>query len=81
MKPEHVEAIAIALYEIDRQKGQRTFRWYAGAESKRERYRAKARALLADENFKRLAARLEERYRHTGQVVYKTGLAPTSTRH
>ncbi len=51
MSKDQIERIAIQLYELDRQKGLRSHRWSVGSEAKRERYRAKARALLASEDF------------------------------
>ena len=47
MTENQIETIAIQLYELDRQKGLRSHRWAVGSEAKRERYRTKARALLA----------------------------------
>ena len=59
MTEDQIETIAIQLYELDHQRGLRTHRWAVGSEAKRERYRAKARTLLAGEDFARVAARLE----------------------
>ena len=59
MTEDQIERIAVTLYELDRQKGLRTHRWSVGTEVKRERYRAKARTLLADEDFTCVVARLE----------------------
>ena len=59
MTKDQIEHIAQTLYELDRQKGLRSHRWSVGSEAKRERYRVRARALLASEDFARVAARLE----------------------
>ena len=69
MTSTEIEIIAKALYELDRQKGLRLHRWHVGAETKRERYRARARALLTGEDFAGVVARLEHRYWRTGHLV------------
>ena len=69
MTSEEVERIAQTLYELDRQKGLRSHRWSVGSETKREHYRAKARTLLAGENFTCVAARLENQHWRTGQLI------------
>ncbi len=90
MTPEDVETIAQMLYELDReldrQRGIRTPRWDTDAETRRNRYRLRARRLLAVEDFASLIARLNRQYRRTGKSVYEAGgvfhPAPTSsTRH
>ncbi len=75
MTAEEVEIIAKALYELDRQKELQSHRWLAGAESKRDGYRLKARRLLTVESFARVIARLERRYRHIGDLIYRSGRA------
>ena len=62
MTEDQIERIAVTLYELDRQKGLRTHRWSVGSEAKRERYRARARALLAGKDFTCVVARLENQY-------------------
>ena len=69
MTEDQIERIAQTLYELDRQKDLRSHRWAVGSEAKRERYRARARALLAGKDFARLVARLEEQYRRTGYLI------------
>ena len=90
MTPEDVETIAQMLYELDReldrQKGVRALRWDTDAETKRNRYRLRARRLLAVEDFASLIARLNRQYRRTGKSVYETGgvfhpIPTSSTRH
>jgi hypothetical protein len=73
MKAEEVEIIAKALYELDRQKELQSHRWLAGAESKRDGYRLKARDLLAVESFARVIARLNRQCRHIGDLIYRPG--------
>jgi hypothetical protein len=55
---ERVEAIARQLHEIDRRQGLQWLRWAAGPEEKRERYRARAREMLAGEGFAAVIAKL-----------------------
>jgi hypothetical protein len=62
MTKDEIERIAIQLYELDRQKGLRSHRWSVGSETKRERYRARARTLLAGKDFTCVAARLENQH-------------------
>ena len=84
MTPKQIERIAVTLYELDRQKGLRSHRWAVGSEAKRERYRARARALLAGEDFMRLVARLDRQYLRTGQLIYEAGedyRSASDTRH
>ncbi len=69
MTEDQIEHIAIQLYELDRQKGLGSPRWSVGSNAKRERYRAKARTLLAGENFTCVAARLENQHWRTGQLI------------
>ena len=69
MTAEKVEIIAQRLYELDRQKGLRAHRWCVGSEAKRDKYRLRARALLASEDFACVIARLENQYWRTGQLV------------
>ena len=69
MTAEHVETIAQLLYELDRQKGLRSHRWLAGTEAKRDKYRLKARTLLAGEDFACVVARLENQYWRTGRLI------------
>ncbi len=71
MTEDQIERIAQTLYELDRQKGLRTHRWNVGSEAKRERYRARARALLASEDFACVMARLEHQYWHTGRLIQR----------
>ncbi len=77
MTLEDVETIAQMLYELDReldrQKGLRSHRWDTDAETKRNRYRLRARRLLAVEDFAHLVARLSRQYRRTGKPVYEAG--------
>ena len=73
MTAEEVETIAKALYELDRQKGLRSQRWHVGSEMKRDKYRLRAHTLLASEGFARVIARLENRYRRTGQAETRAG--------
>ncbi len=82
MTKDQIECIAIQLYELDRQKGLRTHRWSVGSEAKRERYRARTRVLLASEDFARIAARLENQYWRTGQLIRRHFRPiPTSSMH
>ena len=83
MTENQIEHIAVQLYELDRQKGLRSHRWSVGSEAKRECYRTKARALLASEDFTRLATRLENQYWHTGQLIRRhfRPIPTSSTRH
>jgi hypothetical protein len=83
MTSEEVERIAQTLYELDRQKGLRTHRWNVGAETKRKRYRARARTLLAGEDFACVTARLESQYRRAGQLIRQhfRPIPASSTRH
>ena len=83
MTEDQIETVAIQLYELDRQRGLRTHRWAVGSEAKRERYRAKARTLLAGEDFARVAARLENQYWRTGQLIRQhfRPIPTSSTRH
>ena len=62
MKSEEVETIAQLLYELDRQKRLRSHRWCAGTEAKRDKFRLKAHALLAREDFACAIARLKDLY-------------------
>lgn len=55
---ERIEAVARQLHELDRQQGLQWSRWGAGPEEKRERYRARAREMLAGEGFAAVMARL-----------------------
>jgi hypothetical protein len=50
------------LHELDRQKRLRPHRWCAGTEAKRDKYRLKAHALLAREDFVCAIARLRNLY-------------------
>ena len=70
MTSTEIEIIAKALYELDRQKGLRTHRWAVGSETKRECYRARARTLLAGEDFAVVVARLENQYWRTGRLIH-----------
>ena len=88
MSPDQVEEIAITLYELDRQQGLRYQRWAVGADSKRERYRERARAILAREGFRQARKRLENLYWTRGQLIAEgrdlTRLpepAPSNARH
>ncbi len=83
MTEDQIERIAQTLYELDRQKGLRAHRWNVGSEAKRERYRARARALLASEDFACVAARLENQYWRTGQLIQQhlQPIPASSTRH
>jgi hypothetical protein len=72
MTEDQIERIAQTLYELDRQKSLRSHRWHrwsVGSETKHERYRARARTLLAGEDFARVATRLENQYWHAGQLI------------
>ena len=69
MTEDQIEHIAVTLYELDRQKSLRSHRWAVGSEAKRERYRARARALLAGEDFACVVARLENQYWRTGCLI------------
>ena len=71
MTEDQIERIAQTLYELDRQKGLRTHRWNVGSEAKRERYRTRARTLLAGEDFACVMARLEHQYWHTGRLIQR----------
>ena len=51
MTKDQIECIAQTLCELDWQKGLRSHHRSVGSEAKRERYRARARALLAGEDF------------------------------
>ncbi len=62
MKSEDVETIAQMLYELDRQRRLRSHRWCTGTEAKRDKYRLKAHALLAREDFARAIARCRNLY-------------------
>ena len=64
-------------------KGIKTHRWAVGSETKRERYRAKARALLAGEDFTCVVAQLENQYWRTGQLIRQhfRPIPTSSTRH
>jgi hypothetical protein len=55
---ERIEAVARQLHELDRQQGLQWSRWGAGPEEKRERYRVRAREMLAGEGFAAVMARL-----------------------
>ncbi len=90
MAEDQIEHVAKALYELDReldrQKGLRTPRWDTDAETRRNRYRLRARRLLAVEDFASLIARLNRQYRRTGKSVYEAGgvfqpIPTSSTRH
>ena len=78
MTGEEIEEIAQALYELDRQRGLRSHRWSVGSEAKRERYRARARTLLASEDFACAVTRLEHQYWRTGQLI-RQHFRPIST--
>ena len=83
MTKDQIERIAQTLYELDRQKGLRSHRWNIGSEAKRERYRARARVLLAGEDFACVIAQLEHQYWRTGHLIQQH-LRPTpasNTRH
>jgi hypothetical protein len=73
MTPEDVETIAQMLYELDReldrQKGARTPRWDTDAETQRNRYRLRARRLLAVEDFASLVARLDRQHRRAKRLI------------
>ena len=71
MTEDQIERMAVTLYELDRQKGLRSHRWAVGSEAKRERYRARARALLASEDFTCVMAQLENQYWRTGRLIYE----------
>ena len=83
MTEDQIERVAVMLYELDRQKGVRSHRWSVGSEAKRERYRARARALLAGEDFTCVVARLENQYWRTGCLIYEhfRPVPTSSTRH
>ena len=81
MTEDQIERIAVTLYELDRQKGIRTHRWAVGSETKRERYRARARELLSGEDFTRLVTRLERRYQHAGDFVLEDMKPKRSSTH
>ncbi len=90
MTEDQIEHVAKALYELDkefdRQKGLRALRWDTDAETQRNRYRLRARRLLAVEDFAHLVARLDRQYRRTGKSVYEAGgifqpIPTSSTRH
>ena len=83
MTKDQIERIAVMLYELDRQKGLRTHRWSVGSEAKRERYRARARALLAGEDFTCVVARLENQYWRAGRLIQRhlRPIPASSTRH
>ena len=83
MTEDQIERVAVTLYELDRQKGLRLHRWAVGSEAKRERYRARARALLASEDFTCVVARLENQYWRTGRLIYEhfRPVPTSSTRH
>jgi hypothetical protein len=69
MTPKQIEQIAVTLYELDRQRGLRYQRWAVGAETKRERYRARARDILTREKFSQAKGRLERQYWLTGRMI------------
>ena len=71
MTEDQIERVAVTLYELDRQKGLRSHRWAVGSEAKRERYRARARVLLAGEDFTCVVARLENQYWRAGRLIYE----------
>ena len=83
MTEDQIERVAVTLYELDRQKGLRSHRWAVGSEAKRERYRARARALLAGEDFTCVVARLENQYWRTGRLIQRHlwPIPASSTRH
>ena len=82
MMAEHVETITQLLYELDRQKGLRSHRWLAGTEAKRDKYRLKAHALLAGEDFACVVARLENQHWRTGCLIREhLRPIPTSNAH
>ena len=83
MTKDQIERIAQTLYELDRQKGLRSHRWNVGSEAKRERYRARARALLAGEDFACVIARLEHQHWRTDQLIrqHLRPIPASSTRH
>ncbi len=76
MKEEQVEEIAVTLHELDRQRGLRSQRWAAGAEAKREVYRARARDVLAREGFARAKKRLEDQFWTRGQAILNADRLP-----
>jgi hypothetical protein len=71
MTEDQIERVAMALYELDReldrQKDLRSHRWDTDAETKRNRYRLRARRLLAVEDFALLVARLDRQYRRSAR--------------
>jgi hypothetical protein len=73
MTPEDVETIAQMLYELDReldrQKGVRAPRWDTDAETQRNRYRLRARRLLAVEDFASLITRLDHQHRRAKRLI------------
>jgi hypothetical protein len=71
MTDEEAETVAQMLYELDRQNGIRLHRWHTDAETRRNRYRLRARRLLAVEDFASLVARLGRQYRRTGHLVHE----------
>ena len=83
MTEDQIEQIAIQLYELDRQKGLRSHRWSVSSETKRERYRARARTLLAGEDFACVITRLENQYWHTSQLIQRhfRPIPASSTHH
>ena len=66
-----------------RQKGLRSHRWNIGSEAKRERYRARARVLLAGEDFACVIAQLEHQYWRTGHLIQQhlRPIPASNTRH
>jgi hypothetical protein len=70
MTEDQIEHVAKALYELDReldaQKDLRAHQWDTDAETKRNRYRLRARRLLAVEDFVHLVARLNRQHRRSG---------------
>ena len=83
MTKDQIERIAQTLYELDRQKGLRSHRWNIGSEAKRERYRARARVLLAGEDFACVIAQLEHQYWRTGHLIQQhlRPIPASNTRH
>ena len=63
MTEEQVEKVARLLYDLDGLRGVRSQRWNVGAETKRELYRAKARARLHERPFSRVLSELTLEHR------------------
>ena len=69
MTDEAVEIVAKKLYELDQQKGLRANPWHTGPEVKRDKYRLRARGLLAGEDLASVIARLEYQYSRTDRLI------------